>query len=318
MSYYTGKNVLVTGGSGICGQTAVRRLLDEGANVRATTFTNRTLSITHPKLTVVKCDLMKMEDCVDVVKDMDIVINLVAYIKGAGGQTSSPMSLVRNNLYPTINMIEAACTEGVERFGFVGSSTMYPDVSYPVKEIEAFDLDPSKVYTGVGWMKRYCEKMCMYYHSISKTKFAMIRTTAIYGPHDNFNPERCHVIPDLIMRAARLENPFEIWGDGTQIRDFIYVDDLVDGLFEVIEKHPNADPINIATGEKTTVKTLSETVVNEFGYTPTFVFNTSKPIMIPVRLVSVAKATSVLGWKSKVSLKEGIQKTVNWYKQNYK
>lgn len=316
VTYFTGKNVLVTGGAGICGKAAIKRLLSEGAFVRATQFTSRKININHRNLEVVTCDLMNYEDCQRIVKDIDVVLNFVAYIRGAKNQTANPMELVRNNLIPSVNMIEASCKEKVKVFGFVGSSTMYPDVSYPVFEYEAFDNEPAKVYTGVGWMKRYCEKMCMYYHSISSTKFAMIRTTAIYGPEDTFDPERCHVIPDLIIKASKKLSPFEIWGNGEQLRDFVYVDDVIDGLFKTIDIHPNADPINIATGDATSIKTLAKTITDEFNYDPEFIFNTSKPTMIPIRLVSVKKANDILNWKANTNLKNGIKQTVQWFKQN--
>ena len=144
----------------------------------------------------------------------------------------------------------------------------------------------------------------------------MIRTTAIYGPHDNFNPEKGHVIPDLIHKASIKLNPFEIWGDGKQVRDFIYVDDVVDGLMAVIEKYPTGDPINIATGTPTTVVDLVKTITNAFGYEPIHKFDTSKPTMIPIRQVSVEKAKTILNWKAKTNLKDGIEKTVEWYKLN--
>ena len=141
----------------------------------------------------------------------------------------------------------------------------------------------------------------------------MIRTTAIYGPRDNFN-ERGHVIPQLILKGARGDNPFEVWGDGNQVRDFIYVDDLVDGLLRTVENYAVADPVNIATGKKTTVRDLAKTITNSFEYSPKFFFDSTKPTMIPVRLVDVSKSKEVLRWNASTNISEGIQKTVDWYR----
>jgi len=317
MGFYTGKNVLVTGAAGITGHAAVKRLLNEGAHVRATVFSNRKLGIEHPNLEVVQCDLMQHEDCMKVLNGMDVCFNFVAFIRGAKGQTEfkNSLDLVRNNLFPSINMYDAAVRSKLDRFGFVGSSTMYPDVSHAVKEDEAYDSNPHKLYRGVGWMKRYCEKVIEYYNDISSTKFGMVRTTAIYGPYDAFN-ENGHAIPQLILKADAGMNPFEVWGDGTQMRDFVYVDDVVDGLMKVVELVPNGTPYNVATGKGTTVTELVETITDIYGYKPEFNYDVTKPTMIPVRLVDVSKIHDDIGWKAETSLREGLEKTIEWYKNN--
>lgn len=316
MSYYKDKNVLVTGAAGITGHAAVKRLLAEGANVRATVFKNRKLNIDpHPNLQVVECDLMNYEHCKQVLDGADICFNFVAFIRGAKGQTDyeNSLNLVRNNLFTSINMINAAVESKTDRFGFVGSSTMYPDVSHAVKEDEAYDDEPHELYRGVGWMKRYVEKVIEYYQDISDTKFGVIRTTAIYGPHDAFN-ENGHVIPQLIMKADSAMDPFEVWGDGTQVRDFIYVDDVVDAVMTVVEKAPTGRPYNAATGTGTTVTDLVDTITSIYGYSPTINYDTTKPTMIPTRLVDVSRIKDELGWEAKHSLREGLEKTIEWYR----
>ena len=316
MGWFYKKNVLVTGAAGITGHSAVRRLLNEGSYDKAVVYNTRALNIPdHPNLEIVRADLHSYEQCLKLTKDMDVVFNFVAYIRGAKSQTESPIDLVRNNIVPTINMMDASVKSKVDRFGFVGSSTMYPDVEYPVKEIEGFDDEPHSAYTGVGWMKRYAEKVCQHFNEISNTKFGMVRTTAMYGPNDNFN-ERGHVIPQLIMKADSGMNPFEIWGDGSQVRDFIYVDDLIDTLLLVTEHEANATPFNVASGIPSTVTELVETITDIYDYTPIFKYDNSKPVMIPKRLVDVSKITKRFNWKPKHSLREGLEKTIEWYKEN--
>jgi len=318
MSFYSGKNVLITGAAGITGHAAVKRLLDEGANVRATVYKNRSLNIAdHPNLEIVQCDLMNHEDCMRILKEIDVVFNFVAFIRGAKGQTEykNAFDLVRNNLFTSMNMIDAAVKMKTPLFGFVGSSTMYPDVSHAVDEDEAFDSNPHKLYRGVGWMKRYIEKVIEYYQDISDTKFGMIRTTAIYGPHDSFN-EHGHVIPQLIMKADSGMNPFEVWGDGSQMRDFIYVDDVVDAVMTVIEKAPTGRPYNAATGKGTTITELVKTITDIYGYEPEFNYDVTKPTMIPIRLVDVSRIKNELNWEAKTSLRKGLEQTIEWYKNS--
>ena len=218
---YNNKNVLVTGAAGISGHSMVKRLLDEGSFVRATVYTKRKLNLPkHKNLEIIKADLNSHIKCLDMTRDMDFVFNFVAFIRGAEGQIENQVNLVRNNVVPTINMLDACVKSKVDKVGFIGSSTMYPDADYPVKEDEGFVGNPHPAYFGVAWMKRYAEIVCNHFNNITDTKFSIIRTTAMYGPHDNFN-DRGHVIPQLIMKADSGMNPFEIWGDGTQVRDLL-------------------------------------------------------------------------------------------------
>ena len=314
---YNNKNVLVTGAAGISGHAMVKRLLDEGSYVRATVYNTRKLNLPeHENLEVVKADLNSHDTCLDISKDMDVVFNFVAFIWGAKGQIENQVDLVRNNVVPTINMLDACVKSKVDKVGFIGSSTMYPDADYPVREDEAFVGNPHPAYFGVAWMKRYAEIVCNHFNNITDTKFSIIRTTAMYGPHDNFN-DRGHVIPQLIMKADSGMNPFEIWGDGTQVRDFTYVDDVMDALLLVTEKS-NGRAYNVATGIPTTVTELVETITDIYGYKPEFKYDLTKPIMVSKRVVDVSKIYEELNWKTKHTLREGLEKTIEWYKETRK
>ena len=317
MTFYNNKNVLITGGAGITGHAMIEKMLKEGAYVRATEYKNRKISIKHKNLEVVSCDLMNHEDCMSSLKDMEICFNFVAFIRGAKGQTEAHnhLDLVRKNLFPSINMFDAAVKTKIDRFGFIGSSTMYPNTSEPMREEDAFKGEPHPLYMGVGHMKRYCEKVIEYYSKISKTKFARIRTSAIYGPNDAFN-ENGHVIPQLIMKADKKLNPFEVWGDGTQVRDFVYVGDIVDALALVTEKRPDATPYNVATGKGTTITELVNEITRIYNYEPILNYDVTKPTMIHKRLLNVDNIKTDLGWEAKHSLELGLEKTINWYKDN--
>ena len=124
------------------------------------------------------------------------------------------------------------------------------------------------------------------------------------------------MIPQLILKADAGMNPFEVWGDGTQVRDFIYVDDIVDGLLCVLEKNPNAVPYNVATGKGTTITELVKTITDIYGYEPKFNYDITKPTMIHKRLLNVSKIKEDLGWSAKYDLRAGLEKTIDWYKRN--
>lgn len=311
MSIFKNKNVLITGAAGICGQSAVSRMLSEEANVRAVVYNRRTIEFEHDNLEVVKADLSLYDDCVNVIKDIDIVLHFAAHIRGAQGQQEEQVALVTKNVVPSVNMLDVSVNNNVEYFGFINSSTAYPDVSYPVKETEMFDGNPFVGYTGVGWMKRYLQKVIEYFQTLNKTKFGVVVPMAVYGPRDNFN-HYGHAIPQLIMKASDGMNPFEIWGDGSQVRQFIYVDDLIDSLLYVLEKDPSGIPYNVGTGASTTITELVETITEIYDYQPKFNYDTTKPSMITKRELDVTKITD-LGWKPKHDLRSGLEKTINWY-----
>ena len=318
IDFYRGKKVLVAGAAGLIGHATVKKLLGLGAKVTATEY-NRKLQISPcPTLRIIPCDLMVHEECIDALEGIDVCINLVAFVRGAEGQSDSKnhLNMVRNNLLTSMNMIDAAMRLETPHFGFVGSSTMYPDVGYPVVEDDAFRCDPPHTYRGIGWTKRYLEKIIEHYQTLGKTKFSRIRPTAIYGPHDAFNTNG-HVIPQLIMKAHRGDDPFEIWGDGTQIRDFVYVDDAVEALLTAVALEKTG-PYNVSTGKPTSVRELAETIVDIYGYRPEFRFDRSKPTMIPTRLLDNTITEFETKWKAKHNLRTGLEKTIDWYKKKYR
>ena len=311
---FRGRNVLVTGGAGLIGHELVAQLLDRGAYVRATVFRERKLEMSHPKLEVVPCDLMEADVCAQVVKGMDVVLHAAAYIRGVQGQQADPAALVMRNLVPSVQMIDASCREGVDRFGWIGSSTVYPDADHPFQEEEAFLSDPLDRYFGIAWVKRYCEKLCMHFHRCTRTRFAIVRSGAIYGPHERFSLTDGHVLPALIMKAHERLDPFPVWGDGGDVRDFVYVSDFAEGLLSAVQRHAEADPVNIATGVGSSIRDVVRILLEEEGYSPQVVYEKDRPAVNRSRLLDVSKARKLLRYEAKVPLREGLRKTMQWYK----
>lgn len=312
--YFTGKHVLVTGGAGLIGHEAVAQLLDRGAYVRATVFRERRLAIQHPRLEIVPCDLMRPEDCAAVVRDMEVVLHAAAYIRGVKGQQASHSDLVMRNLIPAVQMIDASCRAGVERFGWIGSSTVYPDADHPLSEEEAFFSDPLDHYFGIGWVKRYGEKLCLSYQRTFRTKFALVRSGAIYGPHERFTLEDGHVLPALIVKAVNRLDPFPVWGDGSDVRDFVYVSDFVEGLLRTVERHAVADPVNIATGVGSSINDALRIILDYEGYHPGIVYQQEQASVKHARRLDVRKAKRLLQFEARTSLEAGLRKTIDWYK----
>lgn len=312
--FYQDKKVLVAGGTGLIGSHLIEELLKRGAQVRSTLHAKQPL-IRDERVEYVQCDLTKREDCSAVVKDTDFVFLCAANTSGAAVMAKNPIVHVTTNLLINSQVLEAACLAGVERLLFVSSTTVYPAVQYAVKEEEAFVGDPHESYLGVGWMKRYIEKLAQFYCQRYGMKIALVRPTNAYGPYDKFDFETSHVLPALIRRAVQKENPFEVWGDGTAVRDFIYVTDLVEGLLAALEHCANGDAINMGSSRPVSIKEAVEITLKLTGHADAkVVYDASKPTTIPVRIVDSTKAKTLLNFQPQVSFEEGMRRTIEWYR----
>lgn len=319
-NYFKDKNILVTGGTGFIGANLVDRLLSLGANVRSIIH-QRDIVVDNDRVEYVKCNLLDMKDCKKIPKDIDIVFHCAAVTHGAAIITSDPLSIVTPNIIMNAQMLYAAYRSGVKKFVFISSSAAYPPTGIRhTKEEEMFIDDPHDSYFGVGWMKRYSEILCrLYSEKLRLMKTVVIRPGNVYGPFDNFNLSTSHVMSATIRKVIERKNPTEVWGIGNDIRDFIYIDDFIDGLLLATEKIDGYEynPINIASGKGYTVSEILKMAIEIDGADDIeIIYNKDKPSTIPMRLIDTSKAEKLLGFKAKVDIKEGIKKTIDWYKEN--
>jgi GDP-L-fucose synthase len=315
---FSGAKVLVAGGTGFVGVNLIQRLLLLGAKVRATVH-RRAPVIHDERIQYVKCDLTNMEDCRKVVSDIDYVFMCAANTSGAAVIAATPLVHVTPNVVMNSQMLEAAYYAKVQKFMWLSSNAGYPPSGdRPVKEEEFFDGDPYEAYFGVAWMKRYTEVLCRLYSEKLKNPMptVVLRPSNIYGPYDDFNFETSHVMAALIRRVVERHNPLEVWGTGDDVRDWIYIDDFIDAMMLAAEKIESYDPINIGMGKGYSVKQALQTILEVDGYTDANIrFNSSKPSMIPIRLIDTTKAEAILGFKARTGLGEGIRKTIEWYRK---
>lgn len=315
-SFHRKKKVLVAGATGLIGGNLVEELLRRGAEVKATIH-RRPPVINDPRIQYLKCDLTKREDCVSAVDGVDYVFLCAANTSGANVMATNPLVHITENVMINALMLEAACLAKVKRFLFISSSTVYPPVVHPVKEDEAFVGDPHESYFGPAWMKRYIEKLGQFYSRRYGMHIAVVRPTNVYGPYDKFDFETSHVLPALIRRAVEKQNPFEVWGDGSAVRDFIYVADMVDGMLKALEQSLNCDPVNIGSGQPVTIKQAVELILKLAGHVDAKVtYDASKPTTIPIRLVDLEKAQTLLDFRPKVAFEEGLRRTIEWYRRS--
>jgi len=317
---FKGAKVLVAGGSGFIGTNIIKRLLNEGTSVRATI--HRKDPVIHDdRIEYIKCELTSMDDCKKVIDGMDYVFLCAASTSGAAVMASTPLVHVTPNIIMNAQMLEAAYFARVKKFIWLSSNAAYPPSGdRPVKENEMFDGDPYEVYFPVAWMKRYTESLCRMYSEKLKDPMTtvVLRPSNVYGPYDDYNFETSHVMAALIRRVVERHDPFEVWGTGDDVRDWIYVDDFIDAMMLAAEKIDSFNPINIGLGTGYSIKQALAMMLEVDSYTDAkVVYNSSKPSMIPIRLIDTSLAEEVLGFKAKTGLQEGISRTIDWYRKNH-
>jgi GDP-L-fucose synthase len=317
---FQNKNVLVAGGTGFVGVNLILRLLSLGAKVRATIH-KREPVIIDPRIDYVKCDLTLMDDCRRVVKDIDYVFLCAANTSGAAVIASTPLVHLTPNVVMNAQMLEASYHAGVKKFVWLSSNAAYPPTGdRPVKEEEMFNGDPYPAYFAVGWMKRYTEILCRLYSEKLKKPMTtvVLRPSNIYGPYDDFNFETSHVMAAMIRRVIERHDPIEVWGTGDDIRDLIYIDDMIDAIILATEKIETYYPLNIGLGRGYSLKQILRMILEIDGYSSARIkYDPTKPSMIPVRLIDVTRAETVLGFRAGTGLEEGIKKTIDWYRKNH-
>lgn len=307
-----GKKVFVAGGTGLVGANLTRRLLDMGAHVRASRLSRE--APLSPEV-YARYDFTELEQCVAATKGMDYVFICAAQTFGAKIMRDNPTALVLPNLRINSGLLEACRINKVERVVFISSSTVYQEAFYPIREDE-LDLNrPTyELYWGVGWMKRYIEQLAIFYNKRFGMKIGVIRPTNMYGPFDKFDDESSHVLPALIKRALKKEEPFVVWGDGYTVRDFIYVEDFLNDLLDVLSRYCNADPINVSSGRTITIREAVAIILRVCGHKAEPRYDESKPTAIPYRALDTTKFEAIFGRKKKTSFEDGIRRTVHWYK----
>src|SRR3989338_1186680 len=318
-NFWTGKNVLVTGGTGFIGSFVCEQLLAKGAKVTATTKSGSLKNVSHltKDLKIRKADLTDFDETNKVTKNQDIILNLASKVAGIQFNINHPATMFSENIQIAQNIASASVKNNIERLLMVSSACVYPrNCIIPTPETEGFLLDPEPTNLGYGWAKRVEELIAKFYHLEYGLKVAIARPYNAYGPRDNFDPEISHVIPGLIKRVAGGENPLVVWGSGKQTRSFLYVEDLARGLLETTEKYPQADPINIGTDEEVTIADLAKMIVKLSGKNIKIVFDKSKPDGQPRRNCDTKKAKDKIGFEAEISLERGLKKTIDWYRKN--
>jgi GDP-L-fucose synthase len=312
MSFYSGKKVLVTGGTGMIGRPLVEMLQAAGAEVLVASLDDA--SRVPPGVAFRRADLRYFDQCEAICAGQDIVFNLIG-VKGSPAVAASrPASFFVPTISFSVNMMEAARRAGVERYLFTSSVGVYAPAEV-FHEDDVWQTFPSPNDKFAGWAKRMGELQAEAYRiEYGWDRISIVRPANVYGPYDNFDPAGSMVVPSLVRRVSEGERPLVVWGDGSPVRDFIHSSDVARGMLQVVELGYN-QPVNLGSGCGVTIREVAETVASCADDRCEIVWDAEKPAGDRKRLMDTTRARS-LGIEPQVSLERGIVETMEWYAAN--
>lgn len=303
--------IYVAGHRGLVGSAIVRNLEAKG-------YTNIVYR-THNEL-----DLTNQADVQAFFKEEqpEYVILAAAKVGGIHANNTYPADFIYDNLMIQNNVIKAAHDYKVKKLLFLGSTCIYPKMApQPIREEYLLTGALEETNEAYAVAKIAGLEMCKFFKRQYGDNFISCMPTNLYGPNDNFDLQSSHVLPALIRKFHEAKvngrDTVEVWGTGTPLREFIYVDDMADACVFLMENYDGEQHVNIGTGEEVSIRELAETVKEVVGFEGELVFNTDMPDGTPRKLTTVDKLHG-LGWKHKTSLNEGIKLAYTWFLENYK
>jgi len=319
--FWRGRTVAVPGGGGFVGSHVVELLLQRGARVivvdRDRSSVERNLSHVLPDLEFRAADLLDADACLRALRGAEVVLNLAARVAGVGYNVEHQAEMFFDNVRMNAHLLEAARVNGAGRFLVVSSSCVYPrDCTVPTPESEGMRGVPESANEGYGWAKRMSEAQGREYAARWGMQVAVARPYNAYGPRDCFEPGKAHVIPALLQRVLSGQDPLVVWGDGSQSRAFLFVEDFARGLLEITERYACAEPVNLGTDEEIRIRDLVVQVCQAAGCSPRITFDGTKPSGQPRSCADVTVLRERVGFCPVVSIRDGLRRTVEWYRRS--
>ena len=298
--------IFVAGHNGMVGSAIVRRLTELG-------YTN-IITLNKNKLNLL--DQSEVDNFFRKVGP-EYVFLAAAKVGGINANKTQKADFIYENLMIQTNVIKSSYSYSVKKLIFLGSSCIYPKMSaQPIKEeyLLTGSLEPTNDAYAIAKIAGI--QMCQSYNEQYETNFISVMPTNLYGPNDNYDLNNSHVLPAMIRKfhEAKIEGKqsVELWGTGTPMREFLYVDDLADACIHLMLNYNDSEIVNIGTGQDVTIKELALTISDIVGYKGDIHFNSDMPDGTPRKLLDVSKLSG-LGWEYKTTLVEGIKKTYNDY-----
>lgn len=301
--------IYVAGHRGMVGSAIVRALKKQGYN--------NIIVRTHKEL-----DLCRQEDVEKffVEEKPEYVFLAAAKVGGIMANSKALADFMYDNMILEMNVIHSAWKNGCKKLQFLGSSCIYPRMApQPITEDCLLTGALEKTNEAYALAKISGLKYCEFLNKQYGTDYISVMPTNLYGPNDNYHPEHSHVLPAFIRRfhEAKENNLPEVvcWGDGSPLREFLYVDDLADLCVFLMNNYSGNETVNAGTGKEITIKKLAELVAKVVGYTGSIIWDDTKPNGTPRKLLDISKSKA-LGWKYKVELEDGIKLAYNDFLNN--
>jgi len=312
VNFWKDKNIVITGASGFLGTHLCNQLGKLEANIFSMSSAQYDLRY--------QSQVESMFDSFIFVQPRPIVFNLAANVGGIGYNQNHPYRLFTDNAQITLNMIDAATRYNIEKFIQIGTVCAYPKFAKPpFREEMLWDGYPEETNAPYGLAKKLGLVQLQAARQELNFNGIYLLQSNLYGPGDNFANYRSHVIPALIKRslAAKKNNEAKItvWGTGEATRDFLYIDDAVNGIISAAEKYNSSEPLNLGSGQEIRIAVLVYMINQLVDYRGDIEYDQTKPDGQPRRGLNVDKAKYILGWKAKIQLREGLRRTIEWYKK---
>jgi GDP-L-fucose synthase len=295
--------VVVTGGGGFLGSHLVERLEADGHDVIAARRRDY--------------DLTRYVDVERLFRDArpELVFHLAAEVGGIGANRANPGRYWYANLVMGAHVLEVARLAGIEKLVVTGTVCAYPKFTpVPFSEDELWNGYPEETNAPYGVAKKSVLVGAQAYREQYGLDTIYLLPANLYGPRDNFDLETSHVIPALIRKMVEATDEVVLWGDGSPTREFLYVDDCVDGLLLAAERYGGAEPVNLGTGVETSIRGLAETIADLTGFEGELVWDTSMPNGQPRRGLDASRARELFGFEARTPLRDGLARTVDWFR----
>lgn len=313
------RKVLVCGATGFIGRN-IMLALGQRADLEVY-GTSRRLPYHWPaNCRVVMVDLTKPDDVARAVRGQAIIIHAAAVTGGLGMVKQQPYHYLAQNLIINTYLAEAALEHQVQQFVFMSCSVLYPPrLGHPVSEHEVDVNLIHPAYQAGAWVKLAMEQLCAHYATLGRTSYTMVRHSNLYGPYDQFDPQRSHVFAATLKKVLEEKEPITLWGDGTETRDWLYVDDLTACLNLLIDCPAEPYQVyNIGTGQAVSVNQLARQMIDLAGRPLGIAHDLDQPQIDCSITLDCSRVAAKLGWRPQTELAAGILKTINWYHTNQK